>query len=1034
MCRRLQVECKKRPERSSAVTMTALNELKNVTKCINHVSDSCGFRITDDLSGLSFLVDTGAHCSIFPARLSNATYHDPNVPALIAANGSRINTYSFKRIPLRFQGRTYKWQFVIADVNQPLLGADFLAHFKLLVDIARHRLVDNDFCTSFPLKAANKCDINACSPRINGPYRDLINDFPDVFRNELRQNPGISPKHGIVHYIRTNGPPVHSRFRRLCPEKLKIAKQYFADMERMGICAKSASPWASPLHMVPKSDGSFRPCGDYRRLNLLTEPDHYPTPNISDITSNLHGSKIFSKLDLLKGYFQVPVNPADVPKTAIITPFGTYVFFYSTFGLRNSGATFQRLMDTIFGNLDFCTVYVDDILVCSKSEAEHREHLRIIFKLLSDNGLVVRSDKCIFGASEVEFLGHLIDASGIRPLRNKVDAVRNFPAPTTVKQLQEFVGMINYYHRFIPAAAHILKPLYDVISNKEKVLQWTDLQQTAFENAKTALMNACTLSHPSPNASLILSTDASNVAVGAVLEQVVDTVNQPLSFFSKKLQKSETKYSTFDRELLAVYLAIRHFKYYLDGTRFTIRTDHQPLVHAIVKSNDAWCARQQRHLSAIAEMNCVVEYIPGNRNPVADALSRVEISSIQIGIDYSKMASAQTDDRDISELRHSSYNLKLENVSFGGVTILCDVSTGRPRPLVPEEFKRQVFDNIHGMSHPSIRSTVKLITSKFVWKNMNKDIRLWSRMCLDCQRSKVSRHTQSGIGQFPQPRRRFGHIHVDTVGPLPPSNGYRYLFTITDRSTRWPEAIPIEEANAVSCAAALLHVWVARFGVPDIITSDRGSVFLSELWTELAGLMGTRLNRTTAYNPEANGMVERLHRTLKQALMSRCKSHDWFYHLPWVMLGLRTTPKEGLDVSCAEMVYGEPLVVPGEFFPCDLNEQRNLNRLHRQLDQFKPFQQTKSNKRSQYIPKTLYDSPFVFIRNDGHRPPLTHPYRGPFKVIERKQKAFKIKMGNRTDWESVDRVKPAYLDSNMENNEYFMLSGRLSRLPIRLLL
>ena len=265
----------------------------------------------------------------------------------------------------------------------------------------------------------------------------------------------------------------------------------------MGVYSKAATPWASPLHMTPKKDGTWRPCGDYRRLNLITEPDHYAMPNISDLTSSVSTSRVFSKLDLLKGYFQMPANLDDVPKTAITTPFGTYVFHYSTFGLRNSGATFQRMMDQIFGHLPYCKVYIDDILIASENHREHRVHLQSVLQLLHINGLVIRRDKCVFGASTIDFLGHDISRDGIRPLPSKVDAVNKFPKPTTVKQLQEFLGMINYYHRFIPSAADILSPLYRLSSSKQKELEgWTPAHEHSFIAAKKALAQAATLATP----------------------------------------------------------------------------------------------------------------------------------------------------------------------------------------------------------------------------------------------------------------------------------------------------------------------------------------------------------------------------------------------------------------------------------------------------------------------------------------------------------------------------------------------------------
>jgi len=233
-------------------------------------------------------------------------------------------------------------------------------------------------------------------------------------------------------------------------------------------------------------------------------------------------------------------------------------------------------------------------------------------------------------------------------------------------------------------------------------------------------------------------------------------------------------------------------------------------------------------------------------------------------------------------------------VNEAGTTILCDISTGRPRPWIPAFLHCHIFNLIYSLTYPSRRATARLLKQKFVWHNISRDAKDWVRSCTACQTSKIQRHTETGPGSFHQPQRRSAHIHVDVVGPLPPSEGHRYLFTIVDRSTRWPEAIPKSYASSASCAAALLSRWISRFGIPVHMTSDRGTSFTSQLWMSLGQLLGTSIHHTTAYNPEAKGMVERFHRTLKAALMSRCSNSMWFSQLPWV-LGLRTTPKDSMS-------------------------------------------------------------------------------------------------------------------------------------------
>ena len=587
---------------------------------------------------------------------------------LVAANGSQIRCYGQKKIQLKVGTRTYKWTFLVADMKRSLIGADFLTHSSLLVDLRNKQMVHPDDLNATPLQRTKR------RSRITGlafaasanpsPLAKLFAEFPTITVPNFRI---VSPKHAVRHTIETRGQPIRAKARPLPPQKLAAAKANFAEMSAAGIVRRSKGPWSSPLHVVTKKDGSFRMCGDYRRVNTVTTPDRYSIPLIADLTSRLQGRKFFGKVDLVKGYHQIPVAEEDIAKTAITTPFGTFEFLRMPFGLKNAGQTFQRMMDEILSDLDYLFVYMDDVLVASRTMAEHEEHFRELFRRLADHDLVVSPVKCQFGKTQIEFLGHTVTKDGIKPLPEKVAALNAYPAPSTTDEMRRFLGMINFYNRFIPKAAQIMKPLYKAAAAKSKKLEWSTEMLQAFKMAKTALAKATILCHPRSGAEIAMTADASGEAVGAVLQQRPKEGGpwEPLAYFSKKLRPPEMKYSAFDRELLAVYLGIRHFRHYLEGRDFPIFTDHRPLTFAMAKSSEPWSHRQARHLEYISQYSTDIRYVAGTDNAVADALSRAAIEEIRLGVDFNKMAELQQQDPETSAYKTAVTALRWKEIEIG---------------------------------------------------------------------------------------------------------------------------------------------------------------------------------------------------------------------------------------------------------------------------------------------------------------------------------------------------------------------------------
>ena len=983
--------------------------------------------VKDPETHIRFLIDTGSEFSLLPC--ARPFDHPSRTKWLHAANDTKVPVFEPVTLTVSLNlERPFTWTFLRADVRYATIGLDFLRHFGLSVNVVTKTLIENH-TLSFraPTHSATIPDVSSeqpsaldLDPTPAASMQELFDRYTFVF--ELTNF--LKPiRHSTKLHIETTGSPVCGRTRRLSPERMEVLDRELRKLLDLGIIVPASSPWGSPVHLVPKSNpGEFRITGDYRLLNKQTTPDRYPIPFLTDFTDNMSGCCIFSSLDLYKSYHQIEVAENDVKKTAILTPLGSFAFKRASMGLKNSGAAMQRLMDEVTRGLDFAYVYIDDILVFSKSKEEHLVHLTKLFERLQHFGLVLNKDKCVFMVDEIAFLGYTVGKDGIRPKDSRVEAIRNFSRPRTHKELKRYLGMLNFYRRHVPNAAEVLAPLNKLTSTKKgrkPAFIWNDKAESAFIKSKELLADSTLLEYPVKGAPTALTVDASGVAVGGALHQEVDGVMRPLAFFSKALSPAETKYSTFDRELLATYLSVKHFRYFLEGRSFHIYSDQRPLVNAFAGMFTNGTARQTRHMSYIAQFTTDIRHVKGTENVVADCLSRPNVNALfndAATIDFEALSQAQQTDpwvEQVKDAENTSLELKTVDIPGSQSSLLVDVSQGGCRPLVPMSFRKQVFDALHFLSHPGVKGSQRLVSERFVWAGMKKDIKRFVNCCQACQKSKVQRHVKAPLHQFELPSERFAHVHVDLVGKLPESHGYTYLLTIVCRYTRHMECIPLSDITAKSCADAFLLHWVSRFGAPQIITTDRGRQFTSNLWAELCEFLGAKHSPTTSFRPEANGMVERMHRTLKVALRCHDNSRDWYENLGLVLLGMRAMVKEDIGMSSAELTLGTPLRIPGEFF---VSERESVpqteygKQLIRFMSTLRPTPPRAPSRREYYVDEKLSTCSHVYVRNESAKTSLDRAYIGPYRVLGREEKYFTVELGvDHVDNVSVNRLKPCSL-------------------------
>ncbi|GJV34172.1 putative nucleotidyltransferase, ribonuclease H [Tanacetum coccineum] len=446
----------------------------------------------------------------------------------------------------------------------------------------------------------------------------IVRDFPGVFLEDL---PGLPLTRQVEFHIELipGAAPVARAPYRLAPAEMKELAEQLKELSDKGFIRPSSSPWGATILFVKKKDGSFRMCIDYRELNKLTVKNHYPLPRIDDLFDQLQGSSIYSKIDLRSGYHQLRVREEDIPKTAFRTRYGHYEFQVMPFGLTNVPAVFMDLMNRMCKPyLDkFVIVFIDDILIYSRNEKEYEEYLKTILEMLKKEELYAKFSMCEFWINTVNFLGHVIDSSGIHVDPAKIEAVKNWASPTTPSEIRQFLGLAGYYRRFIEGFSKISKPMTELMQKNQK-FDWGEEQEEAFQLLKQKLCVVPILALPEGSDNFVVYCDASIKGLGAVLMQRMKV----FAYASRQLKIHERNYTTHDLELGAVVFVLKISRHYLYGTKCVVFTDHKSLQHIL--NQKELNMRQRQWIELLSDYDCKICYQRGKANVVADALSRKE--------------------------------------------------------------------------------------------------------------------------------------------------------------------------------------------------------------------------------------------------------------------------------------------------------------------------------------------------------------------------------------------------------------------------
>lgn len=801
-------------------------------------------------------------------------------------------------------------------------------------------------------------------PEIKVTFASMLKEYEStVFADREYCSVESALNRDVEHEI--NEEPGHAHpykgVYRLSPPMLDELRTQLDALLKGGLIRPSMSPYGAPVLFAKKKDGGWRMCIDYRALNKITIKDRFPLPRAEDLFDQLDGAKYFTKIDLRWGYHQIKIRKEDIQKSAFRCPLGSYEWLVMPFGLTNAPATFQRFVQRILHDFigKFACVYMDDMLIYSKTAEDHVSHVRQVLDTLKHHELLAKPSKCEFFTQQVEYLGHIVGGQGVQVDPSKVEAIANWPDLHTKTEVRSFLGLANYYRRFIHDFSSITAPLSALThDDSPDRIPWGAPQQMAFAQIKTALTNAPVLRTYDRNLTCtVVITDASSshTAIGGVLMQDDGHGARPIAYYSRKMTTAEIKYTTREQELLAIKDCLKQWKHYLLGLKFTIYSDHESLRYIRTQNDLEGKLLRWNDFLQLFDFDDI-KYLPGNKNPVGDALSRPPIRntlSVLLSIAdtpselYTLTISSSTSDLidrirlatttdkefgptlEIVQQPHfdpTTHKFRGRYSAHDGCLMWNDKTSARF--CIPASLRPLLLNEFHdspSAGHLGADKTYALMRKYFYWNRMYEDICAYIRSCNTCQYNKATNVAPAGLAQpIPPPDHNFDTWGLDFITGLPPTHeGYNCIVVFIDHKSKLLKAFPAvsskdprDKDNPLSAEAVaeiyFQHIF-RNFGLCKSIVSDRDSRFVSRFWTELHRLCNTRLHMSTAFRPQTDGLTERANRTLIEVLKTTMMDIGgaWAAHLAFAEFAINNSESASTGFTPFFLTSGRHPRVPG---------------------------------------------------------------------------------------------------------------------------